>query len=234
MGSANKAKHVLVGDHEEHTRLTLSLVLRKAGFKVTAAGHGNDVLNLILEMADGPDPLDLLLVDLGMPGLTGLELVGELKRREIPLPVFLMCGYLDKESVADAMRSGCEGYLEKPFGPEELLGRINSIFEATKRRGDKEMGMAASNEYHGLCLTCNHEPDCAHPASARSPVLHCEEFDGYQAPPARSRPPQTVEADVGEAGEGSRHIGLCVNCDLHETCINATTEEGIWHCESYQ
>jgi len=234
MKTNEKAKHVLVGDDEGHTRLTLSLVLRKGGFKVTAVGDGMEVLNKVLESRKGPDPIDLLLIDFQMPGLTGLELVTELERLKIPWPVLIMSGYSDKEMLAEAMRKGCVGYLEKPFEPEELLSRVKWALEKARQLGKKEETMSVSSEYRGLCSTCNHAPDCAYRLRARRPVMHCEEFDGYQAPPARKESTVLPELTDCNAAESRKYQGLCVNCDFRETCINATSEGGVWHCENYQ
>ena len=234
MKGNEKAKHVLVGDDEEHTRLTLSLVLKKAGFKVTTAGDGTEVLDKVLELREGPDSIDLLLIDFQMPGLTGLELVTELGRLKIPWPVLIMSGYSDKEMVAEAMRRGCVGYLEKPFEPDALLKRIEWVLEKTRQLGRKEETMAATDEHGGLCCTCNHAPDCVYPTRATSPVVHCEEFEGFRTPPARTEFPVRLEVGACGAVEDRKYMGLCVNCDLRDDCFNSACEGGVWHCENYQ
>ena len=232
MATAN-AKHVLVGDDEFHTRLTLSLVLRKAGYRVTEASSGNEVLRKVLEFGKGQCSFDLLLIDFQMPGLTGLELATELKHRRIPWPVLIMYGHSDEELVAEAMRRGCLGYLEKPFEPEQLLRRVQWALEKATKIGNKEETMYLSSEYRGLCSTCNHAADCAHRMRAQTPILHCEEFYAYQAPAKRGEP-EPGQRSAGYMDADSRdYRGLCINCESRKTCINATCERGVWHCENY-
>ena len=94
--------------------------------------------------------------------------------------------------------------------------------------------MSGSSKYDGLCTTCNHAPDCAHRMRMSGPVLHCEEFDGYQAPPARSESPLPRTAGDYRPAAGCKYEGLCINCNFRETCINATSEKEVWYCENYR
>lgn len=224
----------MVGDNEEHMLATLSLVLRRAGFKVTASGNGEDLLSRIVELASGPELVDLVLVDFQLSGLNGVELAMELGQRKIRWPVLLMTGFSDKRMVAEAMRRGCVGCLEKPFEPEQLLSRVRWAIEKTRQLGDKEEAMLALSENSGLCDTCNHSVDCAYRTRAHRAVVHCEEFDAYQVPCVPREFPRLVEIADFEAEESGRYTGLCINCDFRQGCLNSCCEHGVWHCENYQ
>ncbi len=234
MRSAETAKRVLVGDAEEHIRLTLSLVLRRAGFTVTAAGNGDELLSTVRESSIGPAPVELVVVDLRLPGLCGSDLIAQLAKVEAPPAVLITCGYLDKDMVAEAMRSGCAGYLEKPFEPDVLLERVERTLEKGGRLLKEEEMMAGADQNRSLCRTCNDAAYCVYAATATSPILHCEEFDAFQ--PASPGPGKALVASgvVSSGLQGARYLGLCVNCEFRAECINSTCEGGVWHCENYQ
>ena len=103
--------------------------------------------------------------------------------------------------------------------------------------------MAASDEFssmsgtpeNGLCITCNNAGSCANRKRAGFfGVVQCEQFDGYAPPPERPRSEarRGLSDHIGFACNDYR--GLCINCDFRETCVSATREGGIWHCENYQ
>jgi CheY-like chemotaxis protein len=124
-----ETRHVLVVDDEKNTRLALSLIFRKSGFTVTAAADGLEALKKTEELLRGRLPLMLLVIDLQMPGLTGLELVEELEKRNVCLPILFISGYRENGLVERLARKGCVDYLEKPFEPAELIDRVESLLE---------------------------------------------------------------------------------------------------------
>ncbi len=73
-----------------------------------------------------------LLTDVRMPGLTGLELVGELKDRGVDLPVIVMTGHGDVPLAVEAMKAGVVDFIEKPFSDDVLLAAIKAAFERLK------------------------------------------------------------------------------------------------------
>lgn len=124
-----ETRHVLVVDDEKNTRLALSLIFRKSGFAVTAAADGLEALKKTEELLRRGLPCVLLVIDLQMPGLTGVELVEELERRNIYLPILLISGYRENGLVERLARKGCVGYLGKPFEPAELIDRVESLLQ---------------------------------------------------------------------------------------------------------
>ena len=95
-------------------------------------------------------------------------------------------------------------------------------------------------EYKGLCLNCDNTLTCTFPRYPEKPVLYCEEYvcsptrmvknvvkERYQPTNSQVKP-ITKEEKLG------KNKGLCVNCDLRETCIYTKNEGGVWHCENYQ
>ncbi len=86
----------------------------------------------------------------------------------------------------------------------------------------------------GLCQTCDHASTCGYIRNAEQPVMFCEEFDSSALPmvaDAQLEAPAPTAADMRLWDE---YKGLCVNCDMRETCAIRKPETGIWHCEEYK
>jgi DNA-binding response OmpR family regulator len=96
--------------------------LREAGFAVDHAGDGG----LALEMASR-ETYDLAVVDLMLPGLDGLALIEELRRRRITVPVIILSAKRSVDDRVRGLRAGGDDYLTKPFAFEELLARVEAL-----------------------------------------------------------------------------------------------------------
>jgi len=86
-------------------------------------------------------------------------------------------------------------------------------------------------EYMGLCMTCIHTGSCGFRRDVSQAVLECDEFDIGPTPE-----PQTfsaAEKTVSEAKPSVEFKGLCINCDVRQTCTFQKPAEGVWHCEEY-
>ena len=121
-------KHILLADDEAAFRFSAVLALRMAGYRVSEAADGLDALDGLVRLKDEGTPVHLLVTDLRMPNLDGAELLDALKRHEVPVPVFVVSGCFDPESLRQLEEAGCVEYMEKPFQPTELVRRINDIF----------------------------------------------------------------------------------------------------------
>jgi two-component system cell cycle sensor histidine kinase/response regulator CckA len=117
---------VLVVDDEDDVRRLLVDVLRLGAYVVLEARDGEHALE-IAQRHGGP--IDLLVSDIVMPRLTGLELADRLRSRHPELKVLFMSGYAERESERDRLRelSPNEQYIQKPFLPAELFRRANAI-----------------------------------------------------------------------------------------------------------
>jgi CheY-like chemotaxis protein len=108
-------------------RSLLSDALDRAGYLVTTTDDATKALTLLLDGANAPTPVDILLTDFNMPSLTGLELVDALKCQGVVLPVFLMSGSPNEALAAEALSVGCAGFIKKPF---RVLVLVEQIREA--------------------------------------------------------------------------------------------------------
>jgi DNA-binding response OmpR family regulator len=130
MDTASETKPVLlVVDDDELAAKAVVRVLQKRGYEVLCAHSGIAALKLLAER-----PVDVLVLDVMMPGMTGLEVCRELRQspRLAELPVILLTGCDDFETRAAGMKLGVSEFLCKPFAHHELLARIRAQLDARR------------------------------------------------------------------------------------------------------
>lgn len=132
--------HVLIAEDENHTRLGLSLILRKSGYRVSLAEDGEEALALLRRTQNEDSPVDILLTDVQMPGLTGLELLEAMREEGLSLPTAAITGYGDKDMVVSLMRRGCTEYLDKPFSPEDVRKCMENLLQQKKNSQERGTG----------------------------------------------------------------------------------------------
>jgi two-component system chemotaxis sensor kinase CheA len=123
-------EHILVADDEQNTLLTMQFILEAAGYRVTTACNGQEALDKVMEAGKGNDPVDLLIADVQMPRLTGLELIDELNRLDIHIPLLITTGYRTDELVEKLIERGGSRCLDKPIDDQELLQCVAMLLEA--------------------------------------------------------------------------------------------------------
>ena len=121
MAAGGDQQTVLVVDDEVVVRTLLHSVLRQQGYRVVTAENGPDALGLCSDAGLRPD---LLLTDIVMPGMTGVELADQLAERLPDLRVIFMSGYTDELRCADGSRREDVRFLAKPFRIAELTRAI--------------------------------------------------------------------------------------------------------------
>ena len=112
---------ILVVDDEKVIRDGCERVLTKAGHRVTTASDGQQALDLI-----GRQAYDLLLLDIKMPGLDGLQVLKALQQEQSELLVLVVTGYATIETAVEAMKAGAYDLLLKPFSTDALRNRGQS------------------------------------------------------------------------------------------------------------
>jgi len=116
------AFNILIAEDEEITAKHLVKALQKDGYLAEATQNGADALRKI-----EVDHFDLLIADIKMPGLTGIQLLETIKERQLDLEVIIITGYGSIGSVVDAMKKGAYDYVTKPFDLDELLLKVGKI-----------------------------------------------------------------------------------------------------------
>ncbi|MEW6586165.1 MAG: response regulator [Nitrospirota bacterium] len=119
---------VLLVDDEVEFASALAERLQLRNFDVRAASNALEALASI-----NSDTPDVVVLDLKMPGMGGIEILKTIKKIDRTIEVILLTGHGDRESVQEGMQSGAAEYIMKPIDIEELISKINSA----KVKGDK-------------------------------------------------------------------------------------------------
>ncbi len=120
-------RRVLVVDDEPEIAELVAVRLANSGYQVDKAHSGQQALDK-LEVS----PIDLVFLDVSMPGMTGLEALDLLRQRDADVAVVMMTGHGSETIVVDALRRGADDYLRKPFSS----GEFNAVLERTLARLD--------------------------------------------------------------------------------------------------
>ncbi|QEE29226.1 sigma-54-dependent Fis family transcriptional regulator [Terriglobus albidus] len=123
---------ILIIDDEAAIRDSLETLLTLEGFTVTMAEEGNSGLDLLAR-----EEFDLLLLDLSLPGESGMDLLPRIKASHPQLPVIMITAYGAVANVVEAIRLGAENFVQKPWDNEKLLADIRSAIG--KRRAEQEV-----------------------------------------------------------------------------------------------
>ena len=121
------AKTVLIVDDDPTQRRLLRAVVEKHGFSTLQAEDGDAALN----MATGADSgkIDLMLLDLIMPGRDGMDTLAELQKSRPTLPVIVLTGKGSIDTVVSAMQSGARDFIVKPASPERIIVSLRNALE---------------------------------------------------------------------------------------------------------
>ena len=114
-------EHVLLVEDDPSIREVASLGLEQAGFRVTATGDGRDALTRFRQ-----GPFDLVVLDVMLPSLDGLEVCREI-RRESQMPIVMLSARSELHDVIVGLELGADDYVTKPFELPELVARIKAV-----------------------------------------------------------------------------------------------------------
>ncbi len=137
------AFNVLIVDDSSSMRAVIKKIIKISGFKVGEfweAADGKEALDVLQDQW-----VDLVLTDINMPNMDGLELVSVMKGKEMlkSIPVVMVTTESSEQRVNEAMGLGASGYIKKPFLPEEIKQTLGSIM------GEAEDGEEFDEEFEG-------------------------------------------------------------------------------------
>ncbi len=118
------SERILIVDDEDGMRRLLSRVLTREGYDASAVGSGAEALRLVAS-----ERFDLVVTDIKMPEMDGLQLLAELKEYEPSLPIIVITAYGTIENAVQALRSGAYDYIAKPFENDEIKLTVAKAFE---------------------------------------------------------------------------------------------------------
>ncbi len=115
---------VLIADDDPDIRMLVRVRLERSGYTVVAANDGVEALKLAGEC----EP-DVAILDVSMPGLSGVEVTQALRARQKTFPVILLTGHASDADVTEGAAAGADAYVTKPFSPQELESRVRALTE---------------------------------------------------------------------------------------------------------
>src|SRR5208282_3742165 len=118
---------ILIVDDQDMMRDSLAQILAREGHEVVAANDGAAAVGRL-----GASRFDLLITDLRMPKMTGLDLMAEAKRLRPDMPVVLMTAFATVSNAVEAMKLGAYDYIQKPFDGEEIKLLVDRTLEHTR------------------------------------------------------------------------------------------------------
>jgi two-component system, NtrC family, response regulator AtoC len=127
-------RRVLVVDDEENLRVVLRTLLRRHGYEVETAGSGEEALTMVDSF--GPD---VVLTDVRMPKMGGLDLLSTLKAKGNDATVIVMSAYGNMDLALDAMKAGAYDYVQKPFKPDEVVLALRKAEERELLRRENKV-----------------------------------------------------------------------------------------------
>jgi DNA-binding response OmpR family regulator len=177
------SKNILVVDDEEIVRRTLELNLLDEGYSVDTASTGEEAVAMF------DNGYDLIITDLMMEGMDGLEVLEQAKKKDRNIIVFILTGYGELESAVSALRAGAEDYLLKPYNYSELMVRLTRIFE----KQDMRKTIDLYEDLLSICSECKKIRDDA----------GCEKGTGEW---------MSIEQYLGKTTGSVLSHGLCPEC----------------------
>ncbi len=120
---------IFIADDDSAVRNTLVTIFNRAGYHVTAFAEGKSLLALARERTPA-----CILLDVHMPGRSGLDILKELNAHQYPAPIFIISGQGDIPMAVEAIKNGALDFIEKPFQGKTLVERIKAAIEAWVER----------------------------------------------------------------------------------------------------
>ncbi len=136
---------VLAVDDDAVIRNGLKRILEAKGYEIETFGSGPLALE---RMADAP--FDLVITDLKMPGMNGLEVLRRIRDLQPEVPVIMITGYSTVETAVEAMKNGALDYIAKPFTPEEILTKIEAALHHRAVLLDDIYLQKGLRDFHGF------------------------------------------------------------------------------------
>ena len=138
-------KHVLVVDDEEANIFMLEGVLTNEGFKVTTATNGIECLEAVRSVSN----IDIILLDIMMPEMPGIEVLKRLKNNRLykDIPVIMVSALTDSESIKSALDCGAVEYIKKPVDEVELLARIDTVLKIKDQEDELKDNLSIKDDF---------------------------------------------------------------------------------------
>lgn len=140
----NKKPHILIVDDDNRILKLLKKFLTQNGFLVSTSTSADEALNLLTNFT-----YDLIILDVMMPEITGLEFATKIKDSGKVLPIIMLTALSEPEDRIRGLEAGANDYVTKPFEPRELLLRINNLINShTRYQQEQKIVRFGNNQYN--------------------------------------------------------------------------------------
>ena len=214
----NDEWQIVVVDDEEKCRELFARILRADGYTVRTAPSGADALRQLREL-----PADLVLTDMVMPKMNGMQLLANVKERYPDTDVVVLTGFGTIEDSLEAMRRGAADFLPKPFQPHELSRLTAACLRAKRANCDKAF-LKQSDSMLELARLLAQTAD-VHVLPAHALELACQNFDADSAILLAYEPVQESLSVLAHAGGGLTRWGQ--SRELTEQGLDAIRQRTI-------
>ena len=135
-------QRILIVDDEEDICMILSYSLQKAGYDTLVAHSAEEALELLQSpIANTPSPIDLILLDIMMGEMSGLEMANHLRLDNVQSdnlpPIIFLTALSDEDTVLQGFKLGADDYISKPFRIAEVLARVTAVLRRTAEQGTR-------------------------------------------------------------------------------------------------
>src|SRR6201999_2006161 len=136
---------IFVVEHDPAVRETLSIVLSAGGYEVICFADGPALLSVARDRVPA-----CILLDVHIPGKSGLDILKELRGEDYPAPIFIVSGQGDISMAVSAIKNGALDFIEKPFRGNEIVERLNEAIDAyARRQADRSASPISSAHFPG-------------------------------------------------------------------------------------
>jgi two-component system NtrC family response regulator len=139
---------ILIVDDEKNYTLVLAAVLEDVGFETLTANSGSEALAVLAE-----SDVDLVLTDMKMPSMDGIDLLERIKAEDADLPVIMMTAHGTVAKAVEAMQKGAYNYILKPFDNEQLILYVNkavSMYRVVKENRQLRSAVESRYSFHNI------------------------------------------------------------------------------------
>ncbi len=141
MAANEEDAYILVVDDEGAIRYSISKTLQRIGYQVHTAASGEEALEMMERQ-----PYDVVLTDIRMPGLTGVDLLARIKQQAPDAVVILLTGYASLETAIESLRLGAHDYLVKPSSSQDIRNSVSKGLERARNMRHRRILLRAIRE----------------------------------------------------------------------------------------
>jgi DNA-binding NtrC family response regulator len=143
-------RHILIVDDEPLVRSSLSELLTLSGYTVSTAGNGKEALELLRDYT-----ADIIITDIKMPEMDGIQLLNQVKKRHPEVPVILITGYGSIDSAVEAMKQGAYDYITKPIVDSEIKIVIERLMQQRQLQEEnirlkEQLSVSQRERFHNI------------------------------------------------------------------------------------